>query len=107
MFEVFFKSGLIDLHGWALKVLGVQGGFAKMSDLEGQKTSFQVKNPGFGLKSPFFGQKPSLYVKKGHFRRFLGQKSHFRPFLGIFGHFRDNFAKPPCNCFDFVERCCC
>ena len=60
MFEVFFKSGLIDLHGWALKVLGVQGGFAKMSDLEGQKTSFQVKNPGFGLKSPFFGQKPSF-----------------------------------------------
>jgi len=42
----------------------VQGGFAKMSDLEGQKTSFRVKNPVFGLKSPFFGQKPSFYVKK-------------------------------------------
>ena len=58
-----FSDGSIRIYSGE----GLQGGFTKMSHLEGRKTSFQVKNPVFGLKSPFFGQKPSFYVKKRSF----------------------------------------
>ena len=39
---------------------------------------------GFCQNLVIFYSKSYTCQKKGHFRRFLGQKSHFRPLLGIF-----------------------
>lgn len=86
----------------------VQGGFAKMTHLEGQTTSFQVKNPAFGLKIPFFGQN-LVFKSKTSFENnsIFGSKSS--SFKVIFGHFRHTFAKLPCSAYLFHQLlafCC-